>query len=60
VTRRYRREPKPLWPENVCAEDNRHVEIGKESYFLSADRHLMPTRKDQPPPDLRKFAPARP
>jgi hypothetical protein len=60
VTRRYRREPKPLWPENLCAEDNRHVEIGKESYFLSADRHLMPTRPDQPPPDLRKFAPARP
>jgi hypothetical protein len=60
VTRRYRREPKPLWPENLCSEDNRHVEIGKESYFLSADRHLMPTRQDQPPPDLRKFAPARP
>jgi len=59
VTRRYRREPKPLWPENLCSEDNRHVEIGKESYFISADGHLMPTRKDQPPPDLRKFGPAR-
>ena len=23
--------------------------------MLSADGHLMPTRKDQPPPDLRYF-----
>ena len=26
-----------------------------EHYFLSADGKLMPTRKDQPPPDLRYF-----
>ena len=32
-----------------------HVEIGKEGYFLSAEGILMPTRKDQPPPDLRYF-----
>jgi hypothetical protein len=31
------------------------VKIGKEQYFLGADGLLMPTRKDQPPPDLRKF-----
>jgi hypothetical protein len=31
------------------------VKIGKEQYFLGADGFLMPTRKDQPPPDLRKF-----
>jgi hypothetical protein len=31
------------------------VQIGKESYYLSADGLLMPTRKDQPPPDLKYF-----
>jgi hypothetical protein len=31
------------------------VEIGKEGYFLSAEGLLMPTKKDQPPPDLRYF-----
>jgi hypothetical protein len=29
------------------------VVIGQESYFLNADRKLMPTRKDQPPPEFR-------
>ena len=55
VTRSYRRSTKVLWPENLCAEDNHHVDIGKESYFVSDDGILMPTRKDQPPPDLRYF-----
>lgn len=55
VTRNYRRERNPVWPEYLCAEANHHVIIGKERYFLSADGHLMPVRKDQPPPDLRKF-----
>ncbi len=32
--------------------------VGKDAYFLSADRNLMPTRKDQPPPDLRNFGQA--
>ena len=36
-------------------ENNLHVRIGKDDFFLSADGHLMPTRKDQPPPDLRYF-----
>jgi len=27
----------------------------KENYFVSADGHLMPAKKDQPPPDLRYF-----
>jgi hypothetical protein len=29
------------------------TEIAQEGYMLSADGYLMPTRKDQPPPDLR-------
>jgi len=47
------------WREDVCAENNVHVAVGKEDYFLSADGFLMPARKDQSPPDLRYFKPAR-
>jgi hypothetical protein len=58
VNQTYRRlaSDKPMWfPHMVCGEGNNHVSIGKESYFLSADGQLMPTKKDQPPPDLRYF-----
>jgi hypothetical protein len=55
LTRSYRRELHPIWPEDICDEDNHHVDIGKESYFISDDGFLMPTRKDQPPPDLKDF-----
>jgi hypothetical protein len=58
VTKSYRRDPttKPIWwREDVCAENNVHVAIGNEIYFLSADGRLMPAKKDQPPPDLRYF-----
>jgi hypothetical protein len=47
--------PRPDWPEYSCAESNAEVALGTEFYFLSADGLLMPTRKDQPPPDLRYF-----
>jgi hypothetical protein len=49
-------DPKPVWREWICGENNPHVAIGKEGYFLSADGLLMPARKDQPPPDLRYFS----
>jgi hypothetical protein len=57
VTKSYHRGPdrQPYWREVICAETNNHVEIGKQTYVLSPDGHLMPTRKDQPPPDLRYF-----
>jgi hypothetical protein len=58
VTRDYRRERNPIWIETICGEDNRQVRIGKEDYFISADDQLMPTRKDQPPPDLKYFSQA--
>jgi hypothetical protein len=57
VTRHYRREHDPIWLEFDCAENNSHVVIGKESYFLDSDRNLMPTRKDQPPPEFRSERP---
>jgi hypothetical protein len=55
VMRTYYRDRNGSWYEHVCAEENHHVVIGKESYFLSADGKLMPTRKGQPPPDLKYF-----
>jgi len=55
ITRSYRRERNPIWVESVCAEDNHHVVIGKENYFLSGDGFLMPAKKDQKPPDLKYF-----
>ncbi len=55
VTRSFSREPRPMWNEHVCSEDNHHVELNNENYFLSADGYLMPTKKNQPPPDLRYF-----
>jgi hypothetical protein len=57
VIKSYRRVggERPVWREHVCAEYNQHVKIGNDNYFLSADGQLMPTRKDQRPPDLRYF-----
>jgi hypothetical protein len=57
VMKNYHRaaDPRPYWREISCFENNDHVEIGKEPYMLSADRYLMPTKKDQPPPDLKYF-----
>ncbi len=61
VTRKYQRERTrfPIWRESLCAENNTHVAIGKDDYMVSADGLLMPTRKDQQPPDLRYFNQAR-
>ena len=58
VTKNYRRaqSKEPIWwHEDICAEANVHVDIGNEAYFLSANGLLMPTKKDQAPPDLRYF-----
>ena len=44
-----------LWQDYNCGEGNNHVVIGNEGYFLSGDGYLMPTKKDQAPPDLRYF-----
>jgi hypothetical protein len=55
ATKTYRHLAKPVWRESVCVENNPHVEIGKQGYMLSSDGFLMPTKKNQPPPDLRYF-----
>jgi hypothetical protein len=55
VTRSYKRQRNPAWAEFDCHENNEHVIVGSEAYLISADGYLMPTRKDQPPPDTRYF-----
>jgi hypothetical protein len=55
VTRSYRRERNPVWPDEPCSEGNRYLILGKETYFVGAGGQLMPTRKDQPSPDLKFF-----
>ncbi len=59
VTKKYARLPNRQleWTEEVCAEGNSDIEIAGQSYFRSADGFLMPTKKDQAPPDLRHFKP---
>jgi hypothetical protein len=58
VDKRYLRStsPQPAWTEYYCGESNAQLVIGKEAYFLSPNGELMPTRKDQPPPDLKYFS----
>jgi hypothetical protein len=55
VTRSYRRDRNPTWDFVDCAEHNPHVRVGKESYMVSADGYLMPTKVGQAPPDPRYF-----
>ena len=47
--------PRPVWHSDVCSEDNTWVKIGDQPYYLSADGMLMPSKKDQPPPNLKYF-----
>ena len=55
ITRSYRRVRNPVWVEHICPENNRYVFIAGETYVMGVDGHLMPTKKNQAPPDLRYF-----
>jgi hypothetical protein len=57
VDKKYLRNPnsRPAWPEYYWGPTNAQVVIGTENYFLGADGKLMPTRRDQPTPDLSHF-----
>jgi len=61
VDKTFRRnsDPQPDWPERYCHVTNNRIMLGNEAYLLSEDGLLMPTRKDQPPPDFQFFVPAR-
>ena len=50
--------PRPVWRVNDCAQENQHLQIAGETYMRSADGRLMPSKKNQPPPDLSYFRPA--
>jgi hypothetical protein len=56
VTRHYQRDLGGEWDFVDCAENNPHVVIGGETYMMSADGFLMPTKTGQKPPDLRYFS----
>jgi hypothetical protein len=47
--------PHPNWDEINCPEGSELLAVGKEIYIVRVDGLLMPTRNDQPPPDLRYF-----
>jgi hypothetical protein len=57
VLKSYRRSAAkfPVWTEQSCPEISVLVDIGGQIYFKGAGGTLLPTRKDQPPPDLRYF-----
>jgi hypothetical protein len=55
VTRDYNRLPHMPLVETNCSADNHYVIVNKETYFISVDGYLMPTKKDQPAPDLKNF-----
>jgi hypothetical protein len=56
VLKTMKREKKPIWVESICSEGNVHVNIAGQHYMLNGDGELMPSKKDQPPPDLKHFA----
>jgi hypothetical protein len=57
VKKRYIRssEPRPNWQESVCPENNPHVHIQGDNYFIGADGSLMPSKRGQAAPDLKYF-----
>ena len=48
-------DPQPDWPEHYCHVTNKWLVLGGQAYLLNEEGILMPTRKDQPQPDLRYF-----
>jgi hypothetical protein len=52
-------DQRPVWRSDVCAEANVWVRLEGEAYYTGADGKLMPVKKDQSPPDLKYFAPAK-
>jgi len=55
IAKNYRREQNVTWEENNCVEGNAYITINKQVYVVSGDGLLMPSKKNQPAPDLRYF-----
>jgi hypothetical protein len=45
----------PIWRDENCPHVTAMIKIGDELYYRDNENNIMPTRKDQPPPDLRYF-----
>ena len=60
VTKKFAHDPnpRPNWQEAICTENNPHVRIQNDNYYISADGLLMPAKKGQKPPDLKYFGQA--
>jgi hypothetical protein len=58
-TYRRRNVKYPNWDRISCLEGTTYVTIGKEYYMVTTDGFLMPTTKDQQPPDTKYFPNAR-
>jgi hypothetical protein len=60
VMKKYARnsDPRPNWIEAICTENNPHVRIQNDNYFIGADGLLMPAKKGQKAPDLKYFGQA--
>jgi hypothetical protein len=54
-TYRRRNVKYPNWDRISCLEGTTYVTIGKEYYMVTTDGFLMPTTKDQQPPDTKYF-----
>jgi len=44
-----------MTPPNRSVEGNAYITINKQVYVVSGDGLLMPSKKNQPAPDLRYF-----
>jgi len=55
VDKRYLRTARSTWVEQYCLEGTALIFVGKDEYYLSGDGYLMPTKHDQPPPNLKYF-----
>ena len=57
VDKTFRRnpDPQPEWPEYYCHVTTKWLVLGGQAYRLNEEGILMPTRRDQPPPDLQYF-----
>jgi hypothetical protein len=49
------KNPRPAWHSDVCSENNTWVKIGDEPYYRGPEGKLMPSKKNQAPPDLSYF-----
>jgi hypothetical protein len=60
VNKKFARDPspRPNWQEAICTENNPHVRIQNDNYFIGANGMLMPAKKGQQAPDLKYFGQA--